>query len=43
MRVELSGLIEGDLDAIAAYIAKDNPMRAVSSSARYARNSVRSD
>ncbi len=29
MRLELSRFIEGDLDAIAAYIAKDNPRRAV--------------
>jgi plasmid stabilization system protein ParE len=30
MRVELSGFVEGDLDAIADYIAQDNPTRAVS-------------
>ena len=30
MRVELSRFIEGDLDAIADYIAQDNPTRAVS-------------
>jgi toxin ParE1/3/4 len=30
MRVELSRFIEGDLDAIADYIAQDNPIRAVS-------------
>ena len=29
MRVEFSSLVEGDLDAIADYIAQDNPMRAV--------------
>lgn len=29
MRLELSGLIEGDLDDIADYIAQDNPNRAV--------------
>ncbi|MFZ2649404.1 MAG: type II toxin-antitoxin system RelE/ParE family toxin [Burkholderiaceae bacterium] len=29
MRLELSRFVEGDLDAIAAYIAKDNPRRAV--------------
>jgi plasmid stabilization system protein ParE len=29
MRVELSGLIENDLDTIADYIAQDNPTRAV--------------
>ncbi len=30
MRVELSSFVEGDLDAIADYIAQDNPTRAVS-------------
>jgi toxin ParE1/3/4 len=30
MRVELSKLVEGDLDAIADYIGQDNPTRAVS-------------
>jgi len=30
MRVELSRFVEGDLDAIAEYIAQDNPSRAVS-------------
>jgi len=30
MLVELSSFIEGDLEAIADYIAQDNPMRAVS-------------
>jgi plasmid stabilization system protein ParE len=30
MRVELSSFIESDLEAIADYIAQDNPMRAVS-------------
>jgi toxin ParE1/3/4 len=30
MLVELSSFIESDLDAIADYIAQDNPMRAVS-------------
>jgi toxin ParE1/3/4 len=30
MRVELSIFVEGDLDAIADYIAQDNPTRAVS-------------
>ena len=30
MRVEISRFIEGDLDAIADYIAQDNPVRAVS-------------
>lgn len=30
MQVELSRFIEGDLDAIADYIAQDNPLRAVS-------------
>jgi len=30
MRVEFSSLVEGDLDAIADYIAQDNPTRAVS-------------
>jgi len=30
MFVELSSFIEGDLEAIADYIAQDNPMRAVS-------------
>jgi toxin ParE1/3/4 len=29
MRLELSPFIEGDLDAIAGYIAQDNPRRAV--------------
>jgi toxin ParE1/3/4 len=29
MRVELSGFVEGDLQAIADYIARDNPTRAV--------------
>ena len=29
MRVELSRFVEGDLDAIAEYIAQDNPTRAV--------------
>ncbi len=29
MRLELSRFVEGDLDAIASYIAKDNPRRAV--------------
>jgi toxin ParE1/3/4 len=30
MRVRFSSLVEGDLDAIADYIAQDNPTRAVS-------------
>jgi toxin ParE1/3/4 len=30
MKVELSSIIEGDLDTIADYIAQDNPTRAVS-------------
>jgi plasmid stabilization system protein ParE len=30
MRVEFSSFVEGDLDAIADYIAQDNPPRAVS-------------
>jgi len=30
MRVELSRFVEGDLEAIADYIARDNPPRAVS-------------
>ena len=30
MRIELSGFVEGDLEAIADYIAQDNPSRAVS-------------
>lgn len=30
MRVELSSFVEGDLEAIADYIARDNPNRAVS-------------
>jgi toxin ParE1/3/4 len=30
MRVELSRFVENDLDAIAGYIAQDNPTRAVS-------------
>jgi toxin ParE1/3/4 len=30
MLVELSSFIESDLEAIADYIAQDNPMRAVS-------------
>jgi toxin ParE1/3/4 len=30
MRVELSSFIESDLEAIADYIAQDNPIRAVS-------------
>ena len=30
MRLELSGLVEADLDLIAATIAEDNPRRAVS-------------
>jgi toxin ParE1/3/4 len=30
MQVELSSFVEGDLDAIADYIAQDNPTRAVS-------------
>jgi len=30
MRVEFSRFVEGDLDAIAGYIAQDNPTRAVS-------------
>jgi toxin ParE1/3/4 len=30
MRVELSSFVEGDLDAIADYIAQDNPTRAMS-------------
>ncbi len=30
MRVELSRFVEGDLDAIADYIAQDNPTRAAS-------------
>jgi plasmid stabilization system protein ParE len=30
MRVELSSLVESDLDAIADYIAQDNPTRALS-------------
>jgi plasmid stabilization system protein ParE len=30
MRVEFSRFVEGDLDAIADYIAQDNPTRAVS-------------
>jgi toxin ParE1/3/4 len=29
MRLELSRFVEGDLDAIAGYIAQDNPRRAV--------------
>lgn len=29
MQLELSAFIEADLDAIAAFIAEDNPMRAV--------------
>jgi len=29
MRLELSRFVEGDLDAIAAYIAQDHPRRAV--------------
>jgi toxin ParE1/3/4 len=29
MRLELSRFVEGDLDAIAEYIAKDNPARAL--------------
>ena len=29
MRLELSKFVEGDLDAIADYIAQDNPTRAV--------------
>jgi toxin ParE1/3/4 len=29
MRLELSRFVEGDLDDIAAYIAQDNPHRAV--------------
>ena len=29
MRLELSALVEGDLDRIAATIAKDNPRRAI--------------
>ncbi len=28
MRIEVSSLVEGDLDAIAGYIAQDNPRRA---------------
>ena len=30
MRIEVSSLVEGDLDAIAGYIAQDNPRRALS-------------
>ena len=30
MQIEFSRFVEGDLDAIAAYIAQDNPSRAVS-------------
>jgi len=30
MALQLSGLVEGDLDPIAAFIAADNPQRAVS-------------
>jgi len=30
MRVEFSSFVEGDLDAIADYIAQDNPTRALS-------------
>ena len=30
MRLELSAFVEGDLDDIAAFIAEDNPARAVS-------------
>ena len=30
MRVEFSSFVEGDLDAIADYIAQDNPTRVVS-------------
>jgi plasmid stabilization system protein ParE len=30
MRVEFSSFVEGDLDAIANYIAQDNPTRGVS-------------
>ena len=30
MRVEFSSFVEGDLDAVADYIAQDNPTRAVS-------------
>ena len=30
MRIEVSSLVEGDLDAIADYIAQDNPRRALS-------------
>ena len=30
MRIEVSSLVEGDLDAIADYIAHDNPRRALS-------------
>jgi len=29
IRLELSGFVESDLDDIAAYIAQDNPLRAV--------------
>jgi toxin ParE1/3/4 len=29
MRLELSAFVEGDLDAIAAFVADDNPRRAV--------------
>jgi toxin ParE1/3/4 len=30
VRIEVSSLVEGDLDAIADYIAQDNPRRALS-------------
>ncbi len=30
MRIEVSSLVEGDLDAIADFIAQDNPRRALS-------------
>jgi toxin ParE1/3/4 len=30
VRIEVSSLVEGDLDAIADYIAQDNPKRALS-------------
>jgi plasmid stabilization system protein ParE len=30
MRIELSRFVEDDLDAIAAYVAEDNPVRALS-------------
>ena len=30
MRIEVSSFVEGDLDAIADYIAQDNPRRALS-------------